>query len=166
MGKIYSQILLNRLNKGAEEEGKILDNQFGFQKGKSTVDCIFTFYSIIAKTLGSKEKLYCAFIDYEKAFDKVDRSFLWQKLMLEKVRSKLVKTLNAMYSVVRSCVRHRSAYSSFFHSYIGLKQGDPCSPILSMLFNMILYNILRPIPMIYSLWMICNCFYYCTVMML
>ena len=79
MAKIYSQILLNRLNKWAEEEEKILDNQFGFQKGKSTVDCIFTFYLIIAKTLGSKEKIYCVFIDNEKAFDKVDRSFLWQK---------------------------------------------------------------------------------------
>ena len=28
MGKIFSQILLNRLNKWAEEEEKILDNQF------------------------------------------------------------------------------------------------------------------------------------------
>ena len=61
MGKIYSQILLNRLNKWAEIEEKILDNQFGFQKGKSTVDCIFTFYSIIAKTLGSK-KNYTVFL--------------------------------------------------------------------------------------------------------
>ena len=61
MGKVYSQILLNRLNKWAEEEVKILDNQFGFQKGKSTVDCIFTFYSIIAKTLGSKKK-YTVFL--------------------------------------------------------------------------------------------------------
>ena len=43
MGKIYSQILLNRLSKWADKEDKILDNQFGFQKGKSTVDCIFTF---------------------------------------------------------------------------------------------------------------------------
>ena len=87
MGKINSQILLNRLNKWEEEEEKILDNQYGFQKGKSTVDCIFTFYSIIAKTLFSKEKIYFVFIDYEKAFDKVDKSFLRQKLVLEKVSS-------------------------------------------------------------------------------
>ena len=41
LGEIYFQILLNRLNKWAEK--KILDNQFGFQNGKSTVDCIFTW---------------------------------------------------------------------------------------------------------------------------
>ena len=83
LGKIYSQILLNRLNKWAEKEKKILNNQFGFQKGKSTVDCIFTLHSIIAKTLDAGEKLYCIFIDYEKAFDKIDRSLLWQKLLKE-----------------------------------------------------------------------------------
>ena len=33
LGKIYSQILLNRLNSWAEKEEKILQNQFGFQKG-------------------------------------------------------------------------------------------------------------------------------------
>ena len=37
MGKIYSQILLNRLNEWADNEDKILDSQFGFQKGKSTI---------------------------------------------------------------------------------------------------------------------------------
>ena len=85
LGKIYSQIL-NRLNKWAEKE----ENQLGFQKGKSTVDCIFTLHSIITKTLEAGEKLYCVFVDYEKAFDKVDRSLLWHKLLKEKVSSKLV----------------------------------------------------------------------------
>ena len=142
MGKIYSQILLNRLSKWADKEDKILDNQFGFQKGKSTVDCIFTFYSIIAKTLSAGEKLYCVFIDYEKAFDKVNRTFLWQKLISENISSKFVTALRAMYSVVRSCVRFKSAKSRFFTSYNGLKQGDPSSPLLFMLFiNDIIQNI-------------------------
>ena len=120
LGKIYSQILLNRLNKWAEKEERILDNQFGFQKGNSTVDCIFTFYSVIAKTLGAREKLYCVFIDYEKAFDKIDRAFLWQKLYREQVSSKLIKALRSMYSVVKSCIRYQSSFSRFFNSYNGL----------------------------------------------
>ena len=120
LGKIYSQILLNRLNKWAEKEERILDNHFGFQKGKSTVDCIFTFYSVIAKTLGAREKLYCVFIDYEKAFDKIDRAFLWQKLYREQVSSKLIKALRSMYTVVKSCIGYQSSFSRFFNSYNGL----------------------------------------------
>ena len=142
MGKIYSQILLNRLNKWAETEEKLLDNQFGFQKGKSTVDCIFAFSSIISKTLNLGEKLYCVFIDYEKAFDKINRSFLWQKLLAENISSKFVEALRSMYSVVKSCVRYSSSNSRFFKSYNGLKQGDPSSPLLFMFFiNDILHNI-------------------------
>ena len=48
LGKIYSQILLNRLTKWSNENDKIISNQFGFQKGKSTIGCIFIFQSIIA----------------------------------------------------------------------------------------------------------------------
>ena len=107
---------------------------YGFQKGKSTVDCIFTLFSIIAKTLDRGEKLYCVFIDYEKAFDKIDRSLLWQKLLSEQVSSKFVEALSSMYSVVKSCVRYQSHTSRFFNSYNGLKQGDPSSPLLFMLF--------------------------------
>lgn len=142
MGKIYSQILLNRLNKWAEKEEKILGNQFGFQKGKSTTDCIFTFHSIIAKTLSMGEKLYCIFIDYEKAFDKINRSLLWHKLLTEQVSSKFVNALRSMYNVVKSCVRYQSGMSRFFTSYNGLKQGDPSSPLLFMLFiNDIVENV-------------------------
>ena len=101
LAKIYSQILLNRVTKWSEKENKLSQNQFGFQRGKSTVDCIFTLYSIISKTLHSGEKLFCAFIDYEKAFDKIDRSLLWQKLVSEHVSTKLVQAISSMYSVFK-----------------------------------------------------------------
>lgn len=142
LAKIYSQILLNRVTKWSEKENKLSQNQFGFQRGKSTVDCIFTLYSIISKTLHSGEKLFCAFIDYEKAFDKIDRSLLWQKLVSEHVSTKLVQAISSMYSVVKSCIRYRSSLSGFFSSHIGLKQGDPSSPLMFMLFiNDIVQNI-------------------------
>ena len=142
LAKIYSQILLNRLTKWSEKENKLTNNQFGFQKGKSTMDCIFTFYSIITKTLHAGEKLYCVFVDYEKAFDKIDRTLLWQKLTSENVSSKLVRAISSMYSVVKSCIKYQSSHSQFFSSEIGLKQGDPSSPLLFMLFiNDIVQNI-------------------------
>jgi hypothetical protein len=46
MSKIYSQILTKKLTKWTEINENIIETQFGFQKGKSTSDCIFILYSI------------------------------------------------------------------------------------------------------------------------
>ena len=142
LAKIYSQLLLNLLTNGAEIHEQIMKNQFGFQKGKSIVDCIFILHSVMSKILDSGEKLYCVFIDFEKCFDKTDRSFLWQKLISQKVSCKLMNAIKSMYLTVKSCVRNKSSYSEFFSTSIGLKQGDPSSPLLFMLFvNDIIDNI-------------------------
>ena len=76
IAKVYSQVLLNRLTDWTEKYGKISDCQFGYQKGKNTIDCIFILHSIISKVLNSGQKLYSAFIDYEKCFDSINRRFL------------------------------------------------------------------------------------------
>ena len=70
IAKIYSQILLNRLTHWSIKHDKLIQNQFDFQKGKSTIDCVFMLYSIILKSFSLNKKLYCAFIDFEKCFDK------------------------------------------------------------------------------------------------
>ena len=67
---------------------QILKNQFGFQTSKSTVDCIFVLHSIITKTLANKNKLLCAFVDFEKCFDKIDRQHLFRKLITENLSLK------------------------------------------------------------------------------
>ena len=105
-------------------------------------DCIYILYAVISKVLNEGPKLYCIFNDYEKCFDKIDRSLLWQKLLTENVSCKLVKAIKSMYTIVKSCVKYKSSFSSFFDSSIGLKQGDPSSPLLFMLFvNDIVENI-------------------------
>ena len=72
----------------------------------------------------------------------MDRSLLWHKLLKEKVSSKLVKAVCSMYRVVKSCVRYQSSTSRFFNSYICLKQGDPSSQLMCMMFiNDIVQNI-------------------------
>ena len=81
------------MTKWADIHDKLIDNQFGFQKGKSTVDCIFILHALISKTLANKKKLYVAFIDWEKMFDKIDRLFLWQKLINENLSNKFVTAI-------------------------------------------------------------------------
>ena len=66
LSKVYSQIIYNRLKLWNEKNDNINNCQFGYQKNKNTVDCIFILHSIIAKVLNSGKKLYTAFIDYEK----------------------------------------------------------------------------------------------------
>jgi hypothetical protein len=58
----------------------ITDAQFGFRQGLSTVDALFALQGVITKTLSNKNRLYCCFVDYTKAFDTIDRLNIWYKL--------------------------------------------------------------------------------------
>lgn len=134
IAKIYSQVLLNRLTKWAVKNNKIVDNQYGFQKGKSTIDCVFLLHAIIAKTLNSGKKLYCCFVDFEKCFDTLNRTYIFQKLINENVSTKFVNAVRSMYNSVIAAVRYKKSTSSFFESNIGAKQGDPSSSLLFLFF--------------------------------
>ena len=47
--------------------------QFGFMPGKGTTDAIFIMRQVQEKHQAKKKKLYYAFVDLEKAFDRVPR---------------------------------------------------------------------------------------------
>ena len=134
MAKIFSLTLRTRLNKWCEDHNVLSDSQFGFRNNRSTTDSIFILHIIIQKILSQKSKLYCAFIDYEKAFDTVIRDGLWVKLFKCGISSKMIAILKSIYSVVKSCVRYCGDLSDFFDVSLGVKQGEPLSPLLFILF--------------------------------
>lgn len=59
---------------------------------------------------------------------------MWYKLLDIGVSSKIVTMLKSIYSQVSACVKAYTNVSDFFEVALGLKQGEPLSPILFILF--------------------------------
>ena len=71
--------------------------QSGFRKGRGCVDQVFTLGLIIEKSLRCQTSLVLSFIDYEQAFDSVDRRALAKVLSLCGIPDKYIKVICAMY---------------------------------------------------------------------
>jgi hypothetical protein len=54
--------------------------QSGFTPGRGTTDAIFTVRQLQLKLLGKRQELWMAFVDHEKAFDRVPREAIWWAL--------------------------------------------------------------------------------------
>ena len=79
LGKLFTSIVNTRLNCFANEVTLIQENQVGFRKGYSTIHNMFALYVLIELYFSFGKKLFCTFIDFQKAFDTVSRSVLWKK---------------------------------------------------------------------------------------
>ena len=67
------KVLEGVLEKRLRQKVKIDDMQFGFVPGKGTVDAIFMMRQLQVKFLEKRKDLFFAFVDLEKAFDRVPR---------------------------------------------------------------------------------------------
>ena len=133
-GKLFTSILNNRLNNYLENMNILAEEQAGFRKGYSTTDHIFNLKCVIDLYLFRGKKLYCAFIDYKKAFDSVNRVYLWQKLINNNIDGKMFKIIHNLYANAKSCVRIGNSKSKSFSSNIGVRQGENLSPVFFSLF--------------------------------
>ena len=129
-GKLFTCLLNRRLGAFIEKFNILGVEQTGFRKGYSTLDNIFTLYGIIDILLSKHKRLYCGFLDYEKAFDKIDRAFLWHKLLEENICGKMINVIKNMYKCAKSCVMVNDDISPLFDVEIGVRQGENLSPVL------------------------------------
>ena len=84
-GKILAKILQQRLK--ILSENVLPESQCGFRPSRSTTDMIFSVRQIHEKAIEQQQELYIVFVDFNKAFDTVDRDLLWKVLRLFVVQS-------------------------------------------------------------------------------
>ena len=132
VGKLYAKVLINRVIRVTDE--KIWDVQAGFREGMGCMDQIFSLRCIAEKHLAKHKKVYCAFVDLEKAYDSVWREELWSTLSMYGVDRRLIRALKSLYKDSSACVRINGAYTDWFCISRGVRQGCVASPWLFNLY--------------------------------
>ena len=129
-GKFFTSIINYRLTNFINNNNILSENQAGFRPGYFTVDHIFTIKNVIDVFLSKKKKIFCAFIDFKKAFDTVWRSGLWSKLLTCGVTGNLLNVIKSIYNNIKSRIVANGAKSNYFSCYTGVRQGENLSPLL------------------------------------
>lgn len=134
LGKLFTRVINNRLSEWAENYFILIEAQAGFRTGMGTVDNIFVLHGLISHILNHGKKLYCAFIDFSKAFDYVVRDNLWYKLIQLGLRGKILNIIKSMYATVKSRVKVCNKLGNDFYCSLGVRQGECLSPLLFSLY--------------------------------
>ena len=133
-GKLFTSVLNNRLNTFSDEFLLLNENQTGFRKKYSTLDNTFVIYGLFELLKLKKKKLFCAFIDFEKAFDNVWRDGLWYKLLMCNIKGKMYNVILNLYNNIKSRIVCNDSVSNVFPCLNGDRQGEYLSPFLFALY--------------------------------
>ena len=134
MGKLFTSVLNNRLTTFLTKRGILGEEQAAFRAGYCTYDHMFVLNCLIYFYKARYEKLFCAFIDYMKAFDLINRAILWSKLIQNEINGKFITVIFNLYLNAKSAVRQGGFISDFFPCNIGVRQGENLSPVLFSIF--------------------------------
>ena len=85
-----------------------VEAQAAFRKYIALYIYIFILNSLITHSINNNERLYCAFIDFTKAFDFAVRDILWYKLVKFGVRGKMFDIIKSIYTSVKSKVKQNN----------------------------------------------------------
>ena len=132
-GKVFNRILLERIKEAVDP--KLRDQQAGFRRNRSCADQIATLRIIVEQTNEWNSPLYINFIDYEKAFDSVDRETLWKLLRHYGIPEKITNLIKCIYKDMNCKVNHAGQLSESFEVKTGVCQGCLLSPFLFLLVN-------------------------------
>jgi len=104
--------------------------QFGFKKKSSCSHALFAFNESIKYYMSNQTKVFTAFLDASKAFDKVLHNGLFVKLLRRNVPVSLVLLLRNWYNHLQCCVRWQNKTGYSFPVFCGVRQGGVLSPYL------------------------------------
>ncbi|KAL1446001.1 hypothetical protein WDU94_006622, partial [Cyamophila willieti] len=149
--KLYTRILNDRIMKTIDD--KLPDEQFGFRRNRSCQKAIAILRHDIKETLNKpKGAMYAIFIDFQKAFDSLDRQILIKSLQKIGIQG---KTLRAIVNIISynylTLDNGVETSKNLIKQEKGIIQGDPLSSTMFIIYVASLPEIFHKYPSINSL---------------
>ena len=127
-GKVLNRIILERLKN--EVDNILRDHQAGFRQDRGCIDQIATLRIIVEQSMEFDSSLYINFVDYEKAFDSLDRDTLWKLLQHYGIPEKIITLIRNTYEGMTCKVTHAGRLTDSFQVKTGVRQGCLLSPFM------------------------------------
>ena len=128
--KVLSAIVNDRIVKHLNENDILSDEQNGFRKKRSCQQHVHSLMTLVRNHCTSKNSVYCAFIDFQKAFDFINRKLLFYKLKQFGIDGKIHNLIDQFYSDTGNLLRINGHFTEEITNNNGVLQGNNLSPTL------------------------------------
>src|ERR1700733_9396815 len=102
-GKVLASVILRRIQEAVDDI--LRQHQAGFRRNRSCNDQIFTLRQIIEKCVAGNTNVLINFIDFQKAFDSIQRPTVWNILRQYGIPEKIIDIIKGKYKDSRCTVR-------------------------------------------------------------
>lgn len=124
-----------RLEWWLENRNLMPRSQYGFRKGKGTLDNMFTLHMDISSAIQKKQTVVAAFLDVKGAYDNVNTTILLNKLARIGIPSRMIYGISTMIAQRTIYVRFKGNTLGPYFVSQGLPQGAILSPLLYTLYT-------------------------------
>lgn len=129
--KVFEQILFDRIY--WHVSSRLSPQQHGFVKKKSTLTNLLSFINDVYLSFSSRLQVDVIYLDFEKAFDKINHDILLAKLSSFNFHPSALSFFASYLSDRLQYVRYKGHFSRPFHASSGVPQGSKLGPLLFLL---------------------------------